>query len=1027
MAYVLGVDGGIASVGWALLDDQERRIVDAGAWCFDAPENPKNHTLLNAERRQHRGQRRVIRRRRQRMAKLRQLFAVSGLLDETGRHALAHRAGCDPWILRARAFERALTGPELALALGHIARHRGFQSNSKRDRGANAPSDTSVMLKAVADNADRLQGRTVAQMALSDPDWQQRKRNRGDYARTLLRDDLRQEAKRIFVSQRRLGSTYAAQVLEAAYMPLAFDQRPIGDSENKVGSCSHEPSQRRTAKRAPSFEAFRLLARLRNLRLITAGAAAELTSEQIATAMEGFGKMSGLTFRQLRKRLDLVPGARFDSVSPNDEGRDVAARVGGAAEGTHALRCALGEAGWRALAPYPEQLDRAAEILSFREDLASIETGLLETGMEPWCGALLARAAQDGRFGRFRGAAHISAKAARAINQGLRLGLPVHEAFAHAGYDHATRPATDLESIANPTARKALGQMLRQIKAVVREHRHLFGPLGLPDRIHIELARDIGKSQEKRDEITRDIEKRTRIRDALRRELRDLFVGHEPSNEDVLRYELWKEQGRSCLYTGTAIPPAGILATDNSYQVDHILPWSRFGDDSYRNKSLVSAKANQDKKNRTPCEWLGESSEWVVFVARVESCKEMSGGKKAGFYLRRNAAEVEERFRTRNLNDTRYACRLLLDTLARWYPSSRDKAAELESDAPATDRRVFARPGALTSKLRQAWGLEGKKKGADGKRLADDRHHALDAIVVAACSESLLNRLTGQVKQSESAGLRRPFADVPQPWDGFRQQAEATLARVFVARPERCRARGEVHAATIRQVRERDGRILVYERKAVEKLTLKDLCRVKDGASRNAPLVAALRDWIEAGKPTDVLPRSHKHDVIRKVRLETRDKQAVCVRGGNADRGDMARVDVFREDRPGKPPRFHLVPIYPHQIADPHQIAPPDQATIGGKDEPGWQSVKTFRFMFSLFNNSLIEVVKPNGEVIMGYRKSFDRNTANLDLADHTSQQRLTGFGPKTLISFRKLAVSRLGRISHVAQEVRTWRGVACI
>ena len=42
--------------------------------------------------------------------------------------------------------------------------------------------------------------------------------------------------------------------------PLAFNQRPLQDSEGKVGPCSHEPGEKRTAKRAPSFEMFRLLA-----------------------------------------------------------------------------------------------------------------------------------------------------------------------------------------------------------------------------------------------------------------------------------------------------------------------------------------------------------------------------------------------------------------------------------------------------------------------------------------------------------------------------------------------------------------------------------------------------------------------------------------------------------------------------------------------------------------------------------------------------------------------------------------------
>jgi CRISPR-associated endonuclease Csn1 len=1024
MAYVLGVDGGIASVGWALLDDVGHNIVAAGAWCFDAPENAKDRTPLNAIRREHRGQRRVIRRRRQRMSSIRRLFAEAGLLDEAGANALRYRPGCDPWQLRADALDRPLSGTELALALGHIARHRGFRSNSKRDRGANAPSDTSSMLKAVAATTERLRGRTVAQMAAQEPDWQERKRNRGDFGHTVLRRDLEDETARIFQAQRRRGSPYATQSLQDAYTSIAFNQRPLADSDDKVGPCTHEPSEKRTAKRAPSFEMFRLLARLRNLRLLTASGEVELSAEEIAVLVDGFGKSPKLTFKQLRDRLDLAIGVRFDGVPPAEEkSRDVAARIGGAAEGTHALREALGEPGWRALAGAPEKLDRAAEILTFREDLARIREGLFETGMEPWCAELLFEAARAGKFARFKGAAHVCAKVARAVNRALRRGLAVHDAFAEAGYDPAARRATELKDITNPIARKALGQMIRQVRTVIHEHRHLFGALGLPDRIHVELARDVGKGQDERDEISAGLERRTKEREKLRQELAETFPGYHPGADDLLRYELWKEQGGTCLYTGDHIPLPGVLATDNTYQVDHILPWSRFGDDSFRNKALVSAKANQDKKNRTPFEWLGDDSRrWAEFSARVELCRMMKGGKKAGFYLRRNAAEVEERFRTRNLNDMRYACRILLDTLARLYPPG-----EREIEGGSQTRHVFARPGSLTAKLRQVWGLEGRKKGPDGKRLPDDRHHALDAIILAACSESLLQRLTDRVKQSEAAGQRRPFADVPEPWPDFRAHAHSALDRVFVARPERRRARGEAHAATISQIGERDGRAVVYERKAVEKLTAKDLLRVKDGAGRNAPMVEALQRWIDAGKPHDTRPTSPQGDEVRKVRLETKDKVNVLVRGGTADRGVMPRVDVFCELRAGKQARFHIVPIYPHQIADPLQTQPPNLAVVQGKTEARWLDVTSFLFMFSLSNNSLVEVVKTDGEIICGYFKGFDRDTAAIKLADPISQQALrTGIGTKMLAAFRKLTIDRLGRVSEVPKETRTWHGVAC-
>lgn len=1018
---MLGVDGGIASVGWALLDDHREKIVAAGSWCFDAPENAKDRTPLNAIRRQQRGQRRVIRRRRQRMSALRRLFAELGLLVNAEADALRHRAGHDPWTLRADGLARQLSGLELALALGHIARHRGFRSNSKRDRGTNAPSDTSAMLGAVAKTTERLEGRTIAQMAVSDPDWQERKRNRGDFSRTVLRADLQDEARRIFEAQRHLGSTHATVELEAHYHPLAFDQRPLQDSEDKVAFCTHEPSQQRTAKRAPSFELFRFLARLRNLRLLTPSGEVDLTVEQIAIAADGFGSTASITFKQLRKRLQIEPGIRFEGVAPADESRDVATRTGGAAEGTFALRQALGDAGWHALAAYPEKLDRAAEIMTFREDLDRIRTGLVETGMEPWCADLLAEAAKLGRFARFKGAANISALVARGVNAGLRQGLPVDKAFGEAGFNHTDRPATRIKDIANPIARKALTQMLRQIKTVIYEHRHLLGPIGLPDRIHVELARDVGKGKDERDEITRGLEKRTAARDRLRQRLRELFPEHEPRGEDILRLELWNEQNQCCLYSGETIPASGILGGDNTFQVDHILPWSRFGDDSFRNKAFVTARSNQTKKNLTPFEWLScDAKAWALFTARVEACKQMSGSKKGGYYLRRNAAEVEERFRMRNLNDTRYACRILLDELARWYPETMNEDGRRQ-------QYVFARPGALTSRLRQGWGLEGRKKGQDGKRLADDRHHALDAMIVAACSTSLLQRLTRRVQDERSAGGRRPFADVPVPWPSFREQAHAVLDQVFVARPERRRARGEAHAATIRQVGEQNGCTVVFERKAVDKLKESDLDRLKDGGDRNAAMVDILRAWIAAGKPKATPPRSPKGDVVSKVRLSTTDKVAVSVRGGTADRGEMARVDVFREDRPGKASRFHLVPVYPHQITDPAQIQPPDRAVVAYKAEQEWISVAPFTFLFSIYNNSLIEIKKKDGEVIRGYLKGLNRSVGAIAIASQKSQQDVqTGIGTKTLTTFRKLAVDRLGRISEVYGEVRTWHGVAC-
>jgi CRISPR-associated endonuclease Csn1 len=1020
---VLGLDGGIASVGWALLevpdDGGEGAVIACGSRCFDAPETDKERTPTNQIRRQKRAMRRVVRRRRQRMADVREILHRHGLLAGAGRDALA--LGVDPWEMRAAGLERALIGAEFAAALGHIAVHRGFKSNSKRDRGANAADDSSKMLSAIAATQARLTGwRTIGELFARDKAFAERKRNRtGDYSRSILRGDQEAEVRRLFAEQRRLGNGLASEALEAEFIAKAFFQLPLQDSHELVGFCQFEPGERRTARRGYSNELSRFLQRLNALTLTWRGGERRLTVEELALLGRDFGVVKKITFKAVRKALGLDASVRFDGIKAEEEGHDVVARSGAAAEGTYTFRKVLG-ADWAGLVARPEVLDAMAEVITFRDDLDSIRAGLAASGAPAGAVDAVMAAVEGGEFAALKGAGRLSAKAARAILPGLWRGLVYSEACAEAGYDHAARTAVGVADIRNPVARTALAEIMRQVRAVVERY-------GLPERMHVELARDVGKSAEERDEITRGIEKRNKERDKTRAEFAEL-LGREPRGEDLLRYELWKEQNGRCLYTDAEIPVRMVSASENGAQVDHILPWSRFGDDSFINKTLCLAKANQEKLGRTPWEWFSAertTEEWDAYVARVEGCKAMKGAKKRGFYLRKNAAEVEERFRNRNLGDTRYATRVALDLLARMYPED-------------GTRHVLARPGALTSKLRRGWGLQGLKKGADGKRVEDDRHHALDAIVLAATTESMVNGLTRAFQDAEAKGLAREFAGefVQAPWPGFRLDAEAAVAAVVVSRPERRKVPGEAHAATIKQVREVDGAAVVFVRKAVEALTEKDLDlipvpapygRIADPAKLRGLMIEAIRAWWAAGKPKDALPRMPNGDAIRKVRVATSDKVAVSVRGGTADRGDMARVDVFRETDAKGRVRFHLVPVYPHQIATMAQ--PPGRAVVQAKPEAEWVPVDGpgFEFRFSLYQNSLVEVQRRGEVPILGYFKGLDRSTGNIALASLTSQLALTrGIGCKTLFSFRKLNVTRLGFVTEVQQETRTWRGEVC-
>lgn len=1051
---ILGLDCGIASVGWALVEDGSRSekqgIIAAGAWMFEAPEEKtQSKTRLKSElRRLYRGQRRITRRRRLRMNEIRRILHQFGLLDSCARDALKH-PGLDPWKLRVEGLDRLLKPQEFAVALGHIARHRGFKSNAKRAPTTDAIDDTSKMKKAIEETRTKLaRYETPARLIVAENSTDRRYRNReGDYSRSLLRDDLKSEMRKLFESQRRLQAAFATEDLKNRFEEIAFFQRPLQDSLALVGGCPFETDEKRTAKRGYSFELFRLLSRLRNLSLRIDKDERILTPQEIETVVTDFGATQKITFATLRKKLNLDDRTVFVGVARTEEAeRDAVARSGEAAAGTARLRKivtqTLDDNAWRALTRSPATLDLIAEIISFRNDPAAIRSELQKTRIDATLVDALAVAVADGKLDAFTGAAHISAKAARNIIPGLCEGLTYDKACARAGYDHTAsreKQAFDAgvrgkealaiilregrispELVGSPTTRKALIESIKQVKAIVEKY-------DIPDRINIEMARDVGKSIEERARIHYGIEKRNREKDRLRKSF-ETDIGRppaegEPGREEMLRYELWHEQNGRCLYTDTHIDPRAAVGNENLFQVDHILPWSRFGDDSFLNRTLCTTKANQDKKNRTPFEWFEAEKteeEWRAFVARVESLRAMKGLKKRNYTLR-DADRVVDKFRSRNLNDTRWTCRLLAEALRQLYAK----------DDPA--RRIFARPGALTDRLRRAWGLQWKKKDPRGVRIPDDRHHALDAIIVAATTESLLQRATHEVQKIESKGLPYDLTkNISPPWPDFREQARAAVENIFVARAERRRARGKAHDATMRHVALRDGEQKVYERKKVADLGIGDLARVKD-SERNASLIESLRRWIEAGKPKDQPPLSPKGDIIFKVRLVTKTRVAIAFDTGNperpasAERGEMARVDVFRKaNRKGKF-EYYLVPIYPHEIAT--LDAPPRRAAVQSKPEEEWTLIDdSFEFLWSITQMTWLQIVKKDGEVVEGYFRGMNRSTASIAFSDAANLTKtVDGYGVKTLVSFRKFAVDRFGNRCEVTRETRTWRGKPCI
>lgn len=1027
-SLVFGLDVGIASIGSAVArpEPNDPRIEFAGSRCFEAPEDPKTKELKNKTRRDKRLLRRVVRRRRRRMADLRSLFVGHGLLESPEPEAFHHRREApDPWRARAEGLDRALTADEFAAALLHIAKHRGFKSNRKSDRSNQAAGDDQRMLKEVEANKElSARYRTVGEMVAKDPKFAARKRNAvGDYAHTLARDNLRHEVAELFRCQRRLGNAFATQALADDYGAVAFHQRSLQDSEHLVGMCPFEEEEKRSAIHAPSFEKFRLLAKLNTVRVRNAdGTLRRLTCDELHRAASDFGTSSkSTTWKALATKIGLPTGAFFDGIDDAKAKADVAATKGCAA-GTKTIYDALGPAGWNAVKGTPAVLDDIAAVLAFRDDIDSIENGLRDlAGLDPLVLAALTDAARLGHFAEFRRAGHISAKAARNLVPHLLERKVYSDACRDAGYDHTSARRVEIDDLKNPVVQRSLREAVKQVETLI----HHFG--ARPGRIVVELAREVGKSAEERDKITRGIEKRTAEKERRRMELRELLdLASDPGDEEVQRYELWKEQKYRCVYTDREIRPEDILSSRNAAQVDHVLPRSRSQDNGYQNKVLCLAGANQEKRRRTPWEWKvrdeGDQAWWDAFEARIRAL-DIKGMKKRNLLIR-NFDERAQGFVERNLNDTKYAARALLSALRDVYADDAEPDPADDGYLGNTKRRLFARPGAITAVLRRAWGFGGFKDRAD------DRHHALDAIICASTpSDWLLNTLTRQYQNVEVENRAKWTPPVPPPWDGFREDAMRAYEGVFVSRSEKRRGRGQGHKDTIYAAGSTDGRKITYERKAVTDLKKGDLTRLKDAGGGNRPLAEALADWIDRGKPADDPPRSAKGDPVRKVSLERSGTSGFELNGGHVDNADMVRVDVFSKPNKRGRDEYYLVPIYRHHVMDKTRWPQPPKAAITrNQEEEYWEQIGSqHRFLFSLYPDAFVEVIKTDGTFESGYFRGANRNTNSISLSPHNSRNQVVGsIGVKTAHRISKFHIDRLGGKHEVERETRTWHGGVC-
>jgi CRISPR-associated endonuclease Csn1 len=777
--YRIGLDIGIASVGWAVLEnnthDEPFRIIDLGVRIFDTAEQPKTGASLALPRREARSARRRLRRRGHRLERIKKLFEAEGLINIEEFEARYKKTGLpDVYKLRYEGLDRRLTNDELAQVLLHIAKHRGFKSTSKAADGAD--SDTGEVKKSISANKALMQEkgyRTVGEMIYldekfhTDCPWNENgyiltPRNKsGDYKHTVLRDMLADEVMEIFKAQRALGNDAATEELERAYLDIMLSQRsfdlgPGAPSkyamegfEDRVGLCTFEGKngEKRAPKAAYTSEFFVALEKINHTKIVYAdGNTRFFTDDERYAIIALMHRQQTVKYTAVRRAIGLAEEDKFYNLnyspkSGNKKSPEDTDFV--KMENYHKIRKALGEeVVSEHLSPDKIKLyDDIARILTLYKNDDSRIRRLAEYDIASECYDALLEMSPS----KFH---NLSLKAMGKIIPFLLEGNTYDKACELAGYDFRAENNGEksvllkgknitniVNDITNPVVRRSVSQTIKVINAIILEY-------GSPQAVNIELAREMSKDFDERRKIKSDMEAREKENDKVLGRVREYKPN--PTGQDIVKFRLWEEQGGVCLYSGEKIDINDLFSSNGGYDVDHILPYSITFDDSYRNKVLVKAAENRQKGNRTPYEYImaekGETA-WNKYETLVKNT--VKDYKKQLKLLKKHISDEEKaEFKERNLTDTKYITRIVYNMIRQNLVLK--PYLNLEGKRK---KQVMAVNGAITHYLSKRWGLAGKDRRTD-------THHAQDAVVIACTTDGMINRISRYSKGRELAYSR---------------------------------------------------------------------------------------------------------------------------------------------------------------------------------------------------------------------------------------------------------------------------------
>lgn len=746
---VLGLDIGIGSVGVGILNKVTGEIIHKNSRIFPAAQAENNLV-----RRTNRQGRRLTRRKKHRRVRLNHLFEESGLITDFTKVSI----NLNPYQLRVKGLIDELSNEELFIALKNMVKHRGISYlDDASDDGNSSVGDYAQIVK---ENSKQLETKTPGQIQLER--YQKYGQLRGDF--TVEEDGkkhrlinvfptsaYRSEALRILQTQQEFNPQITDEFINR-YLEILTGKRKYyhgpGNEKSRtdygryrtsgetldnifgilIGKCTFYPEEYRAAKASYTAQEFNLLNDLNNLTVPTeTKKLSEEQKNQIINYVKNEKAMgSAKLFKYIAKLLSCdvadIKGYRIDKSDKAEIHTFEAYRKMKTLETLDIEQMER------------EKLDKIAYVLTLNTEREGIQEALEHEfadgsfSQEQVDELVQFRKANSSIFGK--GWHNFSVKLMMELIPELyatseeqmtilkRLGKQKTTSSSNKTKYIDERLLT--EEIYNPVVAKSVRQAIKIVNAAIKEY-------GDFDNIVIEMARETNEDDEKKaiqkiQKANKDEKDAAMLKAANqyngKAELpHSVFHGHK---QLATKIRLWHQQGERCLYTGKTISIHDLINNPNQFEIDHILPLSITFDDSLANKVLVYATANQEKGQRTPYQALDSMDDAWSFrelKAFVRDSKALSNKKKEYLLTEEDVSkfDVRKKFIERNLVDTRYASRVVLNALQEHFRAHK------------TDTKVSVVRGQFTSQLRRHWGIE--------KTRDTYHHHAVDALIIAASSQ----------------------------------------------------------------------------------------------------------------------------------------------------------------------------------------------------------------------------------------------------------------------------------------------------